>query len=397
MKAKIAVRLPMEFSLTEWTAIDFHETLRRDHFVEVQGSFYVPLERSDCWLYPFDLSGHDLIGAYATLVSDYTRKPLRHYCARVPTEDAEWCAEKARDEAFERLRSSLTMEAVQERRKQSAADHKEVAAELRRNAKLTVSAPRLLRSGLEFDSKRQRTPNGSHVDAESTPPPPAGVPTLAPPSDPLKLQGMFVVCQFRMDRPSRWVTFAGKVVEVNLATQEFTVSFVHEAFLKLSDTSRTFALSELNTPSVCLVSRKHSVEQWLARAKALDADHSFRKEKCFSRGSDPVVVNKPDSILQATIAWLHPPAMAEPTLRRPKLTSQLRQDGCEGDCVADDCALPMETKTDRCDVDYVLSVEEMNLVEEEDLEDDLAILAEVNAFNFDTLQCALRKRPKAVR
>ena len=498
MSAKQTARAPVDFSAAEWSAFNI-DGLRRDSFVELKGSFYQPLEQSVCWLYPSDSCGHDLVGAYATLVRDYARKPLCSSPASGLSEYAEWSASGARDEAYQLLRSSLTLEAIVERRKHLDADRQLATAAVRQSTHRVVSSPSRLRSGSEFGRHKRRRTSGVSSSASPAPPPHpnlVAVPALEQPDDPLQLKGLFVECQFYMDRPSRWVLFAGVVAEVNRAAEAFTVSFEHEALLRLPDSSRVYLLSDLyeNPSYIRLVARERAVELWRARARALDADRSLNKARCFSkvlqrRPSDVAVINQADSLQQATEVWLqtlergvrkradlhhtecdaHNATLSDSRMKRrselgllctpgmslaegtpvavwwsedhtkqgrvllpdwyvgrvqlvvrangrsnaKQVVQVLYEDGnvvyepldalrlwhglCKGECEVDQLELThqeAEAMAELCDGEYALNLDELNLVEEEDLEDDLAVIHEVNAFNLTTMQRAIDKQTK---
>jgi hypothetical protein len=309
---KIAARLPIEFSQSQWDALHLMG-LRTDHFVEVNGSYYEPCKTEARWMYPTDWSGHDLAGAHTTLVSDFARRPLHTSVTSALTEEPDWCQRRAQGEAFDLLRKSLTMQAVIQRRAQDAKEGEDAAQEMRRRQCDILALPRMLRSGHTLDdSFEARTRSGRRClrgasqpscDALQGPPMPAEV--LPVPMSPGHLVGRFVMCSFNVVQPNpECLPFAGVVRDVAPATQTFTVHFEHEAFLRMDHSSQLYALAELNQGAVYLVGRDCAVEQWRARARSLDTDLMFKKESLLSTLRRAEAYKHADSLLEATELWL---------------------------------------------------------------------------------------------
>lgn len=82
LRAKVRQRSALQFSTEEWSTVGV-SGLRRNHFVEIDGEFFLPVKLETRWLYPSDWSGHDLVGAQAALVRDYARRPL-HATEQMP-------------------------------------------------------------------------------------------------------------------------------------------------------------------------------------------------------------------------------------------------------------------------------------------------------------------------
>lgn len=200
-----------------------------------------------------------------------------------PVEKPDWCRQKAQDEAFTLLRSSLTMQAVLERREQDDAITTEAARAAEQHQRAVLSSPRVLRSGHNLDPsgprrRRRGRAATSQPARDAQKPPPVPTEALPLPGTPEQLLGMFVLCWFDVDKLPQRLAFAGVIRDVAPAPQTFTVDFQHEAFLRIDHSSETYELGELNTCDLYLIERDHAVGQWRARARALDANLTFKRK-----------------------------------------------------------------------------------------------------------------------
>ena len=226
---------------------------------------------------PFDWYRHDLAGSFTTLVADYARKVL--YSSTTDTSEEDWYPHCARDDAFAKLRDSLTTEAATLRWEVQKTIRRRVKQEQQVESRKVLASARTLRSGLDLDlsgtlsscsraNRLQQRRKQIAQEADELPPLPA-VP-LQCPEEMHRIANMYVECPYQVGNSNAWQLFAGSVSDVNVACQEFTVHFKHETFLKMDDASKTFRWTDINSRAVYLISEARAHSQWKARAQDVD-------------------------------------------------------------------------------------------------------------------------------
>ena len=255
---------------------------------ESSGHVVLHIRRSECSARtrrysPSDWYHHDLAGSFTTLVADYAHKILSS-ASDTMVQSEDWYPRCAQDDAFGKLRESLTTEAAALRWEARTMIRQRSKQEEKKEVCKVMASARTLRSGLDLDvsdalSSSQRAKRlqqrlqhrQQQIVEEAHEMPSLPVVPLPCPETMTRIKNMFVECPYQVGSGNAWQIFAGIVNDANVACQTFTVHFKHESFLRLDDACATFNWTDINSRAVYLISEARAHSQWMARARDLDS------------------------------------------------------------------------------------------------------------------------------